>query len=230
MRARQVDDAYRALSRLDRPESHVRWTEVSGAVSRGLGRVSSGPREDAPIGGGEGELQSVPADQGKLGRQDREIDEAAKAWLRQLDKNVAEILAAKDIQRLVVAEKNRQALYRLQVIALDLHRQLTQQVFAANDEEMESLAEQIAVWLKEVDARLAELGSQSDVQDAPRLDALGGAFRALGPLVTQMQKLLQANTKSRAEEISRLRTDTSTIACRLWRSSPATSTVNCRET
>jgi methyl-accepting chemotaxis protein len=201
-RARQVDDGYRALvaalidasptsdERKSLEQFHTAWEEYRPDREKTL-----------QLAVDNSNVRAHQLATGRLADKIHEIDEAATAWLRQLDKNVAERLAAKDLERLVVAEKNRQALCRLQVIAFDLHRQLTQQVLAANEEELESLAERIAVWMKEVDTRLAELASQSDVQDTPRLDALGAAFRALGPLVTQAQKLLRANATSRAEEL-----------------------------
>ena len=199
---RQVDEGYRALVAAltkSSPTSDERqclerfraaWEEYSPSRARTL-----------ELAGEKSNVKAQQVTKGRLADKVHEIDETAKSWLRQLDKDNAEMVAAKDIQRLLVAKENRQAVCRLQAIALDLHRQLSQQVLAANEDEIGVAGGTDRRWFKEADAKLAELASQSDVQDAPRLDALSGAFRALGPLVAQMQSCLRANTTDRSKEM-----------------------------
>ena len=98
---------------------------------------------------------------GKVAEKISAINQAAVAALRQVEKQQAEVQAANDPKRVEAAEKDRRALGRLQVIALDMHRQLNQHVFDTTDEEMDRLDEQIAAWLKEADERLAELSASA---------------------------------------------------------------------
>ncbi len=201
--ARKVDEAYRVLSELidPRPSSAERICVEQFRVAWEAYRQNRERTLQLAVANSNDKAHRLT--KGNLADKIREIDDTTNAWTRQLDRNLIELLTAKDQSRLVEAVKSRQALGRLQVIALDLHCQLTQQVFDTNEEDMNQLAEHVAIGLKEADARLAELASQTGAQDAARLDALSGAFRALGPLVAQMQKLLRANTGVRAEEMLR---------------------------
>ena len=96
---------------------------------------------------------------GKVAEKVTAIDQAAAAWLRQLEKANAETPAASDNKRPEVADKVRQAIRKLQVIALDMHRQMNQSVFDVKDEDMDRLDEQIAAWQKEAEALLAEMAA-----------------------------------------------------------------------
>ena len=126
---------------------------------------------------------------GKLAEKVTAINQAVAAWLRQLDKVIADTVAANDNKRLDAVEKDRQALHRLQVIALDLHRQMNQDVYGTNNEEMDRLDEQIAAWQKEADAILAEMSARSENKEAQWLEAVNAGFRDLKPMTAQMQKL-----------------------------------------
>lgn len=137
----------------------------------------------------------------EVDRRIREIDEAASAWLRQLDRILAETPVAGDGPRLA-AEKTRSAVQRLQVIALDTHRQLNQQVYGTTDKEMDRLEEQIAARVKEAEARLTELASLVPASDLPRLDALTASWNAALPLLGQLQKLLRSDTNSRSTALA----------------------------
>ena len=139
---------------------------------------------------------------GKVAEKVTAINQAATAWLRQLDKANAETPAASDNKRPEVADKVRQAIRKLQVIALDMHRQMNQSVFDVKDEDMDRLDEQIAAWQKEAEALLAEMAARPDIKEIPWLEAVNAAFRDLKPLTAQMQKLLRANTNSRSAELS----------------------------
>jgi len=138
---------------------------------------------------------------GDLGSNIREIDEAAGAWLRQLDRVLAETSEA-DNGRRAIAEKIRPAVSRLQVIALDLHRQTNQHVFDTTDEAMDRLEEQIAMLSKEMEARLAELAAHVDDQDQPRLDALNASWRAVPIHLAKMQKLLRVDSNDRSSRLA----------------------------
>jgi len=138
---------------------------------------------------------------GELGRRISEIDDTCTAWLRQLDRALAEAPAPGDTNR-PAAEKIRPAIQRLQAIALDLHRQINQNVFNTTDEEMDRLDEHLATRLKEAEAKLAELTAQGDAQDLPRLDALTAAWRAVPSLFAQIQKLLRVNSNSRSVKLA----------------------------
>ncbi len=138
---------------------------------------------------------------GDLGGRIREIDEAAGAWLRQLDRVLAETSEA-DSGRRATAEKIRPAVARLQVIALDLHRQTNQNVFDTTDEAMDRLDEQIATLSKEMEARLTELAAHVDDQDQQRLDALNSSWRAVPIHLTKMQKLLRTNSNDRSSRLA----------------------------
>ncbi len=137
---------------------------------------------------------------GELGRKIREIDDAASAWLRQLEKTLADAAGPADGKR-AAAENNRRALQRLQVIALDVHRQLNQNIFDTADEELDRLDERVAASLREAETKLAELASQADAQDLPRLDSLTAAWHAATPLLAQLQKLVRGNTYTRSLQL-----------------------------
>jgi len=139
---------------------------------------------------------------GKVAEKVTAINQAVAAWLRQLDKARTDQSTANDNKLLGTAEKDRQALHKLQVIAIDMHRQLNQCVFDVRDEDMDRLDEQIAAWQKQAEALMSEISTRSDNQEIPWLDSVGAAFRDLKPLASQMQKLLRANTNSRSAELS----------------------------
>ena len=138
---------------------------------------------------------------GELGNRIREIDETASAWLRRLDRVLAEMPAADDGRR-ITAERLRPAVSRVQVIALDVHRQINQNVFHTTDELMDRLDEQIAVHLKEMETRQAELAALVDAQDQSRLDALTASWRAVAVPLAQMQRLLRTNSNEQSANLA----------------------------
>jgi methyl-accepting chemotaxis protein len=138
---------------------------------------------------------------GKVAEKVTAINQSTAAWLRQLDKMIVETAQPNDNKRLEAIDKDRQALHKLQAIALDMHRQLNQYVYDASAEEMDRLDEQIAAWQKEAETLLAEMTPRSENKDLPGLEAVSSAFRDLKPLASQMQKLLRANTISRTSEL-----------------------------
>ncbi len=138
---------------------------------------------------------------GDLGSKIREIDEATGAWLRQLDRVLAGSTGV-DNGRSATAEKIRPAVFRVQVIALDVHRQTNQHIFDTNDEAMDRLNEQIAMHLKEMETRLAELAALVDDQDQARLDVLTASWRAVTVQLAQMQKWLRTNSNDQSSELA----------------------------
>ena len=135
---------------------------------------------------------------GKLAERIEAINQAAATGLRQLEKQPADVPAANDAQSSQAAEKDRRALSRLQVLALELHRQLSQRVFDTTDEDMDRVDEQIAGWQKEMDERLQELNASANSGGFPWLETLSSAFRELRPQVAQLQKLLRINSNTRS--------------------------------
>jgi methyl-accepting chemotaxis protein len=138
---------------------------------------------------------------GDLDNRIREIDEAASAWLRQLDRVLAGTTAPDDRRR-VTAEKTRPAVSRVQVIALDVHRQASQNVFDTDDEAMDRLDEQIAVHLQEMQTRLAELAALVEDHDQSRLDALTASWRAVTVQLPRMQQWLRTNSNDQSAELA----------------------------
>jgi methyl-accepting chemotaxis protein len=138
---------------------------------------------------------------GNLGSRINEIDKAAGAWLRQLDRVLAETPSAENGRRLN-AETIRPAVSRVQVIALDVHRQINQNIFNTDGEAMDRLDEQIAVYLREMETRLTELGAQVDSQDQSRLDALTASWRAVTVQLAQMQRWLRTNSNELSAELA----------------------------
>jgi methyl-accepting chemotaxis protein len=138
---------------------------------------------------------------GDLGKRIHEIDEATSTWLRQLDRIVSETPESENGRR-ATAEEVRRSVARLRTIALDVHRQANQNVFDTTDEVMDRLDEQLAVLVKEADAKLTELASQADPQDLSRVDSLTTSWRAATVLLTQMQKLLRGNSNDRSGELA----------------------------
>ena len=53
-------------------------------------------------------------------------------------------------------------------------------------------------WQKDADAQLAELSAMPENEDLQSLKILSGGFRELKPLVSQMRKLLRANSNARS--------------------------------
>ena len=138
---------------------------------------------------------------GDLGRRVREIEETAGAWLRQLDRMLTELPPADEARR-TAAERSRQVLSRLQLIAVGLHRDLNQNVFETKDEIMDQLDESIAAEVKEAEAKLAELTAQADAAEMPRVESLTASWRAAAVLIGQLQKLLRSNTNDRSSELA----------------------------
>ena len=138
---------------------------------------------------------------GKVAEKVTTICQATAAWLRELDKPISETVAANDKQRLEAVDKVRQSLHKLQVIALDMHRQMNQYVFDVRDEDMDRLDEQFTVWQKEAESLLMEMTARPDNKETPWLEAVNAAFRDLKPLASQMRKLLRANTNSRSVDL-----------------------------
>jgi hypothetical protein len=144
---------------------------------------------------------NVKAHQLSAGKVSEKIDailEAVREWLGRLENNPVEPLAAKVGRKPDSTEKDRRALRELQAIALDLHRQLAQNIYDTGDEAMDRLDEQVAIWEKDADARLAELSAVPENEDLQSLKILSGGFRELKPLVSQMRKLLRANTNAQS--------------------------------
>ncbi len=139
---------------------------------------------------------------GKLSEKVAAITQAAAAGLRQIEKLRAEAQPANDAQSLASLDRDHQTLARLQVLALDMHRQLSLHVFDTTDEDMDRLDEQIASWQKEADDRLAQLADSADSRGLAWGEPLSNAFRELRPLTAQLQKLLRANTNSRSAELA----------------------------
>jgi methyl-accepting chemotaxis protein len=141
---------------------------------------------------------------GELSSKIREIDEAAGAWLRQLDRVLSEPPDTPDADngRRAIAARIRPAVSRVQVIALDVHRQTNQHIFDTTDEAMDRLEEQIAMHSKEMEARLAELAAHVDDQDQQRLDALSASWRAVAIHLAQMRKWLRADSNDRSSRLA----------------------------
>lgn len=133
---------------------------------------------------------------GKVAEKVAAISQTTATGLRQVQKQQAEVGPTDQAPLQEIADKDRQAMLRLQLIALDMHRQLGLHVFDATDEEMDRLDEQITVWQQEADDRLKELAASPDSRVAGWSETLGSAFRELRPLVAQLQKLLRANTNT----------------------------------
>jgi methyl-accepting chemotaxis protein len=139
---------------------------------------------------------------GKMSEKVAAILQATAAGLRQIEKLRAEVPSGNDAKRAVPLERDYQALARLQVLALDMHRQLGLQVYDTTDEAMDRLDEQIAGWQKEADDRLTELAASADSRGLSWVESLSGAFRELRPLAAQLQKLLRANTNTRSVQLA----------------------------
>jgi methyl-accepting chemotaxis protein len=139
---------------------------------------------------------------GKVAEKVAAIQQAAAAGLRQIEKLRTEAPSANDVKRVLPTDRDYQALARLQVLALDMHRHLSLQVFDTTDEDMDRLEEQVASWQKETDDRLTELAASADSRGLPWVETLSGAFRELRPAVAQLQKLLRSNTNTRSAQLA----------------------------
>ncbi|MCU0872962.1 MAG: methyl-accepting chemotaxis protein [Pirellulaceae bacterium] len=138
---------------------------------------------------------------GKLSEKVAAIQQAAATGLRQIERLRAEALPANDAKSLLPLDRDYQSLARLQVLALDMHRQVNLHVYDTTDEEMDRLDEQFASWQKEADERLAQLAESTDSRGLAWAEPLSNAFRELRPLTAQLQKLLRANTNARSAEL-----------------------------
>lgn len=138
---------------------------------------------------------------GDLGNRIDEIDETTSAWLRQLERLLAETPAAENGQRLT-STRLYSAVSRVQVIALDLHRQLNQKIFDTSDESMDRLDEQIDASSKEMEALLLELASLVDVHDQSRLDRLYASWQAVRGKLPRMQQWLRMNSNDQSAELA----------------------------
>jgi methyl-accepting chemotaxis protein len=138
---------------------------------------------------------------GKLSEKVAAIQQAAATGLRQIERLRAEALPANDAKSLLPLDRDYQSLARLQVLALDMHRQVNLHVYDTTDEEMDRLDEQFVSWQKEADERLAQLAESTDSRGLAWAEPLSNAFRELRPLTAQLQKLLRANTNARSAEL-----------------------------
>jgi len=135
---------------------------------------------------------------GKMSEKVAAINQAAATGLRQIEKLRAEAQSANEVNSVAPLERDYQAVARLQVLALEMHRLLSLQVHDTTDEEMDRVVEQNASWQKEADDLLKELAASTDSRGLSWVEPLSVAFRGLPPLVAQLQKLLRANSNTRS--------------------------------
>ncbi len=138
---------------------------------------------------------------GDLGNRIDEIDETTSAWLRQMERLLAETPAAENGQRLT-STRLYSAVSRVQVIALDLHRRLNQKIFDSSDEWMDRLDEQIDAYSKEMEALLLELASLVDVHDRSRLDLLNASWQAVRGKLPRMRQWLRINSNDQSAKLA----------------------------
>jgi methyl-accepting chemotaxis protein len=200
--AKLVDDAYPELSGLIDPSPkssdrqnlekfHAAWQEYRKIQEATLDLAVENSN-----------VKSHKLATGKIDEKVNAILHAAATGLQQMEKNPIEISSEKSDLRSKAAENIRLAIQRLQIIVLDLHRQLNLYVYDSSDEEMNLLDERIALWQQDSEKLLADLSAIPEINDVQWLEALRGGFRDLKPLTAQMQKLLRANTNSRSFALS----------------------------
>jgi methyl-accepting chemotaxis protein len=129
------------------------------------------------------------------------VTAAARGVLRQADQEAAEADKAKDFGRFAAAEKKGQALWRLLLVAAELHRQLARHVVDTTDEEMDGLGKRVLELEREGDAVLAGLVAQAGDKERPGVESTTTAFAELKALTGPMQKLLRTNSISKAGEL-----------------------------
>jgi len=199
---RQVDDAYAALAKLVEDRDADQERQALQRLHEGWQEYLAGQEPVLKLAVENSNVKAHALATGKVAEKLAAVQQAAAAGLRQLQKLKADARTANDAPSLASLDRDEQTVARLQALALDMHRQLSLQIYDTTDEDMDRLDEQMSGWWKEVDARLSEWDASTDARGLAWVEPLAGALRDLRPLTAQLLKLLRANTNTRAVLLS----------------------------
>ena len=196
-----ADDTYRALSDRIDADPNVPNRKLLEQFRQAWEAYGKNRDESLNLADQNSNLKAQALTTGKIADRIAAATQSANDWLQQLEKETGEAPAPKDGTRVTPVEQKRRSLERLRFLAADLHRQLCQNVYDTSDETMDRVDEQLASLEHETDILLSDLSRQAAGNETPWLVGLTGAFRELKPLVGLTQKLIRANTNSRASRL-----------------------------